>query len=105
MPFCELMDILVGGGDCERRTVKFPGVMMERRDLAHGVVRCDWKSRRKWSVIADWRIVDAIANNEPPAEELGKCRCDALAWTDMEDETATGVESIADVEDQFDRRA
>jgi hypothetical protein len=69
------------------------------------VERCDWTLQRKWSVIADWHLKDAIADNGPPAEELGKGLYDAWAWTDVEDKTATGVEAIADAEGRVDRRA
>jgi hypothetical protein len=70
---------------------------MAWRDGPRGVARCDWKSQRKWLVITDWHLDDKIADTEPPAEELGKGLCDAWAWTDV-DETAAGVEVIADVE-------
>jgi hypothetical protein len=72
--------------------------MVARRDGPRGVARCDWASRQKWPVVADKRPEDAIADNEPPAEELGKYRCDAWALPDVEEETATGVEAIVDVE-------
>jgi hypothetical protein len=55
-------------------------------------------------VIANWRLDYAIADNEPPAEELGKFLCDACTWTGVE-EIATVLETIADAEDRFGRRA
>jgi hypothetical protein len=79
----------VGGGNCDRESVKFPRVMMARRDVPRDVVQCEWTSPRKWLVIADWRIKDTIEENEPPAEELGKCRCMALAEADVEVGTIT----------------
>jgi hypothetical protein len=98
MPFCELMDIGVGGGDRDCKTVKFSGVMAARRYVRRGVVRYDWMSWGKWSVISDWRLEDVIADNEPPPGELGKDRCDTWAWNYVEEETAAGVEAIVDAE-------
>jgi hypothetical protein len=57
-----------GGGDWDCNSVKGPGVMVARQDGPHGVARCDWTPWRKWSVIADCRLDDAIAENEPPTE-------------------------------------
>jgi hypothetical protein len=34
----------------------------------------------------------------PSPEELGNGRCDAWGWNDVEDETVTGVETVADVD-------
>jgi hypothetical protein len=98
------MIIRVGGGDCDRKTVKFPGVMVARRDVPRGVVRWEWASWRKWSVIADWHLEDAMADNEPPTGGLGKGRCVGLAWTDVEVGTSAGVEAMVVVDGRCDRR-
>jgi hypothetical protein len=44
-------------------------------------------------MIADWHLDDAIASNEPPAEELGKCLYNTWAW-----EWTAVVEAAAGVE-------
>jgi hypothetical protein len=86
----------VGGVDWDWNTVKCPDVILARREGPQRVVaRCDCTSWRKCSVIAEWRRVDAIADNEPHTDEVGKGLCDAWAETGLV-ETAAGVEAMAD---------
>jgi hypothetical protein len=95
------MDNGVGG-----ETVKLRGVMVVWQYVPCGVVQSEWALRRKSSVIAEWRLKDAMADNEPSAEGVDKGRCVAWAETYVEVRTVTaaGVEVMVDVDCRFDKR-